>query len=107
MLPRPAVATPPSLFVVAPGQVAHIHAPPLQNWSIPADRESFDEYYRAFLSDDDGALTEILARPVWIPIVDGQPVRVLHVDADATLVEILDGQGIGQQGWLKTRQLRP
>jgi len=107
LAPRSAVATPTAIFVVAPGQVAHIHAPPLRTWSIPSDRESFDEYERAFLEEDDGALTEILSRPGRILVLDGQPARVILMDGAATLVELLDGPGAGQQGWLKTRQLRP
>src|SRR5688500_4072783 len=64
-------------FTFAPGASAHIYAPPLQAWPIPIDRATHDDYQRAVLEDDEGTLTDVVARPGWIPVADNQLVRVV------------------------------
>ena len=106
-VPTPAMPASTSPPTIVEGDVATIQAPPLAAWPIPSDRTTYDDYHRAFLDDDEGAMMEALSRPGWIPVADRQAVRLVIVDGGAAQVEVLDGPYAGSRGWLKARQLRP
>ena len=106
-VPTPATPAHAPPRTIVEGDIATIQAPPLEAWPIPIDRTTYDDYHRAFLDDDEGAMMEALSRPGWIPVADRQAVRLVLVDRDAAQVEVLDGPHAGSRGWLKTRQLRP
>ena len=92
-------------LAVAPGGLAHIHAPPLVAWSIPVNRQEFEAYNLAFAMDEDAALEAAIAATEWIAVTQGQEVRVIQIDGAATQVELLDGADAGRRGWLLTRHL--
>ena len=103
--PTMSARTPP--LTIVEGDLAVIHAPPLDAWPIPTDRTTYDDDHRAFLDDDEGAMMEALSQPTWMPVANGQVVRVVLADGGAAQVEVLDGPNAGGRGWLKTRQLWP
>jgi hypothetical protein len=105
--PAPAKAARTPAPVVLVGGLVHIYAPPLKEWPIPIDRETFDDYQRAVRESDDGRITEVIERPGWVPVADRQQVRVVVVDGNAVQIELVDGESAGARGWLLKRQLVP
>jgi hypothetical protein len=105
--PAPARAGRAQSFAVIPGGVMYVYAPPLREWPIPIDRATFDDYQRAVRESDEGAITDGISRPGWVPVADRERVHVVTVDGAAVQVEILGGQHAGERGWLLARQLVP
>jgi hypothetical protein len=91
---------------ITPGRWAYIDAPSLQAWPIPTDREIYEGYKRAQLTDDPDVVTGVIARSEWVPVANRDAVRVLAVDGDAVRVQLLEGQSVGRRGWVEVRQLR-
>lgn len=92
---------------VAPGQVGHVATPSGAAWLIPVDQATYYEVERPASDDNAGAPIDVPARPGWLPVVDGQAVRVIDVDRAAVQVELLEEPNVGGHGWLHLDYLRP
>jgi hypothetical protein len=107
-----ALTVPPSRSVdetpdVVPGHEGHIAAPSGGAWLIPVDRATYYEVERPAPDDDEAAPIDVTTRPGWLPVVEGQAVRVVDVDRAAVQVELLEEPNVGGQGWLHLNYLRP
>jgi hypothetical protein len=105
-VPAPGQAAMPSSFY-AVGQLAHLHAPPGTPLRIPQELGTFKDLYQALWDDNGLAINEVLARPGWVHVVDGQAVRIMDVYEDGVQVELLDGPSVGALAWVMLHQLRP
>ena len=106
LMPTPVETVGTPGHAITPGRWAYIDAPSLQEWFIPTDRETYEDYKRAQLTDDPDAVTGVIARSEWVPVANRDAVRVLAVDGDAVRVQLLDGQSVGRQDWVDVRHLR-
>ena len=107
-----ALSAPPSMGadetpVVSPGHVGHVATPSGEAWLIPVDRATYYEVERPPSDEDDDVQADARSRPGWLPVIDGQTVRVIDVDRAAVQVELLEEPNVGGQGWLHLNYLRP
>jgi len=94
-------------FSVADGKRAHVSIPGVRTLPVAVERPAHETFYRGARESDEDAIEAAFAMSEWIEVADGQAVRILAVDGEASQIELLEGPYAGRRAWLKTRRLGP
>ena len=101
---RPAPVRP-SATAVARDTIIRVSG--LDHYFLAASRTGFDAIQHAVAGYDQREIALVFRLYETIPVVNGQPVRVLEVRDDAANVELLDGPHLSRQGWIFVAFLDP
>jgi hypothetical protein len=107
IMPGPIVTAAPTLGVVTAGETVRIAQSGGQPLPAARDRSSFNAMRLALAARYEGGATESGTEIESVDLEAGQTARALMVDGDAVLIELLDGDHIGELAWVRSGALRP
>jgi hypothetical protein len=107
IMPGPIVTAEPALGVVMAGETVRIAQSGGTPLPAARDRASFNAMRLAIAARYEDGATESVAEVESVDVEAGQTARVLMVDGDAVLIELLDGDHIGELAWVRSGVLRP